>query len=135
MNDGLDALEQDHRQIEMLLDRYFRSGEEPVLHELFDAVALHSTIEDQTLYPEARRIADGGDDLVDRAEGEHAAASALIARALGTPPEDLTPLIAELQRELNEHIGFEERELFPLLRECGIDAAALFDAIEKARAG
>jgi hemerythrin superfamily protein len=134
MTDGLDLLTNDHREVEALFERYRTTRDEPLAREIFDRLTTHAQMEAQALYPDVRRIVDGGDDLVDRAEAEHAAVTALVARALTTPPADLAGLVDRLQHEVAEHVAFEERELFPALRDSGVDADKLGDALERARA-
>jgi hemerythrin superfamily protein len=134
MADGLELLTQDHRDIEALFTRYRESRDEPSVHEIFDRLARHTEMEEQALYPEIRRIVDDGDDMADRAEAEHATVKALIARAVATPPADLAGLVDQLQHDVAEHVAYEEQQLFPGLRDSGVDAVKLGDALQQARA-
>jgi iron-sulfur cluster repair protein YtfE (RIC family) len=85
------------------------------------------------LYPEIRRLVDGGDDLANEAEAEHAAAKLLIARVYETPPADLHDLIDELRTAIEIHVASEENALFPKLRDAGVDAEALGRKLDAAR--
>jgi hypothetical protein len=76
---------------------------------------------------------DGGDDLADVAEQEHAAAKSIIARIDGSTPADLFDLVAELRSEVEHHVESEESELFPQMRESGVDAELLGAELERAR--
>lgn len=42
--------------------------------------------------------------------------------------------MAALRHQVEAHIESEESELFPLLRDAGVDTAALGEALERARA-
>src|SRR4051812_5352984 len=125
MTDLLEALTRDHREVERLFATYADSGDDAVAHEICDALTLHSEVEEQVLYPEVRRFVDGGDDLANDAEAEHAAVRALIARVYEAPPIDLRPLIDELRKNVDHHVESEERDIFPNLRDAGVDLEAL----------
>jgi hemerythrin superfamily protein len=134
MTDGLKLLAQDHGDIEALFARYAASRDEPIAHEIFDRLTAHTAMEEQAFYPEVRRIVDGGDDLADRAQTEHATVTALVVRALATPPSDMVDLVDQLQRDVAQHVAFEEQELFPELYDSGVDAEKLGAALQEARA-
>jgi hemerythrin superfamily protein len=123
--DPFTLLETQHRDTEALLTRAASTGEDATVREACAALTLHAEIEEQVLYPELRRIVDGGDDLADRAASEHAAVRTLIARFSDSPPAELAPLVAEIQQLVRAHVEFEERDIFPELREAPIDASAL----------
>jgi hemerythrin superfamily protein len=133
VTDALQLLMDDHREIDTLFERYEVSADDEVAHEVFDRLALHGAMEHSVLYPEVRRVVDGGDDLVDRAEAEHSAVQEMTAAALGTPPSDLRPLVADLAQRVRAHVEFEEAEIFPALREAGADLDKLGAAMEQVR--
>lgn len=118
-NDPFALLEAQHRDTDALLARAVSTGEEPDVREACEALTRHAEVEEQVLYPELRRIVDGGDDLADRAEAEHAAVRTLIARCYDAPPEDLRPLAGEIHELVTAHVTFEEQEIFPELRNRG----------------
>ena len=134
MADGIELLAEDHREIERLFEHYRSARDDAIAHDILDQLAMHTAIEEQVLYPEIRRIVDGGDDLADRAEAEHAAVKQLVGRALTTPPPDLAGLVEQLRRDVEEHVAYEEQELFPELRESGTDLDALGASLGRARA-
>jgi len=125
MTDLFDGLSRDHREIERLFVTYADGGDELVAHDICDALTLHSEVEEQVLYPEVRRIVDGGDDIANDAETEHAGVRALIARVHESPPLDLRALMDALRRNVASHVESEEHDIFHRLRESGIDAEAL----------
>ena len=49
----------------------------------------------------------------------------IIARMYDSPPEDLRPLMQELERIVTAHVRTEEEQLFPAMIESGVDADKL----------
>jgi hemerythrin superfamily protein len=133
MPDAYDLLAADHREVEELLRRYEESGDDAIAREIADMLTLHAEIEEQVLYPEVRRLVDGGDDLANEAESEHALVRSLIARMIDSPPDDLQSLVREIGDDVAVHVRREEETIFPMMRECGVDAADLGNRLEAAR--
>jgi hemerythrin superfamily protein len=125
MTDIFESLARDHRDVEKLFARYAEIGDDAIAHDICDALTVHAEVEEQSLYPELRRIVDDGDDMANVAEAEHAAVKLLIARIYETPPADLHRVVDELRAAVERHVASEEGDLFPLLRESGADTAAL----------
>jgi hemerythrin superfamily protein len=123
--DGFEYLAEQHREVEQLFRRYAESPDDATVREICAALTAHSVAEEQALYPELRRIVDGGDDLADAAEAQHGVAKTIIARIYDSPPESLGPLVDELERDVTAHVRFEEDELFPAMAESGVDADQL----------
>jgi hemerythrin superfamily protein len=134
MAEGFEMLEADHRDVEARFENYLHDNDDALAREVCRALTAHTAIEEQALYPRLRRYVDGGDDLADRATTEHAAVAALIARIYDSPPASLLDLMTELRRDVEAHVGWEEAELFPSMRDAGVDAAELGAALEAARA-
>ena len=134
MADGFEQLIADHRKVADLFRQYQSDGEDALAHTICDELAVHSAIEERVLYPQLRRLVDGGDDLADTAEAEHATIATLIATIEQTPPEDLHGVMNELQADVEQHVGDEENELFPTMRESGVDAEQLGARLEEAKA-
>ena len=134
MADGFDTLRNEHREIDDLAARYEREHDDTTAYDVCERITIHAHIEEAALYPELRRLVDGGDDLADRAEQEHSVLKTLIAQVYGSPPEELVHLMQRLAEQTREHVDAEESELFPQMLESGVDALALGDALEKARA-
>jgi hemerythrin superfamily protein len=123
--DGFEYLAEQHRELEQLFRRYAEGPDDAIAREICAALTAHAAVEEQALYPELRRIVDGGDDLADDAEAQHGVAKTIIARIYDSPPEDLLPLVEELERDVTAHVRFEEDELFPAMAESGVDADQL----------
>jgi hemerythrin superfamily protein len=133
VSDGFEVLRAEHREVTQLFDRYRQSPDDQLAHTIFDALTLHTQAEERALYPELRRLVDGGDDLADEAEAEHGAVKALIARAYDSPPPDLAPLVQSIRSDVEGHVQREESEIFPEMREAGVDAAQLAERLENAK--
>jgi len=133
VSDGFEVLRAEHREVTQLFDRYQQSPDDQLAHAIFNALTLHTQAEERALYPELRRLVDGGDDLADEAEAEHGAVKALIARAYDSPPPDLAPLVQSIRSDVEGHVQREESEIFPEMREAGVDAAQLAERLENAK--
>jgi hemerythrin superfamily protein len=123
--DGFEFLAEQHREVERLFRRYAEEPDDALAREICELLTAHAVAEERALYPELRRVVDGGDDLADDADAQHALAKTLIARVYDSPPDDLRPLIEELERDVTAHVRFEEDELFPAMAESGVDADEL----------
>ena len=134
MDDGFVWLEQDHRAIEEQFQTFLRDDEPPVLRELCEHLTRHTQMEDAALYPQLRRYVDGGDDLADRAQQEHSVIATMVAELYDSAtPERITELVTRLQAIVAGHVEEEESELFPAMRSCGVDAAALAGELQGTR--
>jgi hemerythrin superfamily protein len=134
MPDGFEMLADDHRTVERLFETYRHDNEDSVVREICEHLTSHASVEEAVLYPTLRRYVDGGDDLADAAEQEHGVVKTLIARIYDSPPDDLLGLVTELRRDVEQHVRSEESDLFPQMREAGVDAERLGADIEAARA-
>lgn len=131
--DIFDSLTADHREVEDLLDRARQGGDPVLVREACDALTRHAELEESVLYPELRRIVDGGDDMANDAAAEHAAIRTLVAQIYEAPPPDLAPILDALHSNVVDHVKIEEHEIFPALRDCGADAAELGRKLDAAR--
>ena len=123
MADGYAELEQDHRSIEEHFQTLASDTESPVVRDLAERITRHSALEEAAVYPALRRWVDGGDDLADRAQQEHAQIATMVSELYqSVTPERLGELVASLQDVVAGHVAFEESEIFPAMRESGVDA-------------
>ena len=131
-DDGFAWLEQDHREIEEQFQEFLRDNEEPVVREVCEHLTRHTQVEEAVLYPALRRYVDGGDDLADRAQQEHSAVATLIAELWqSTTPDRLVDQVTQLRDAVAAHVQFEETELFPAMRSCGVDGARLLADLQQ----
>src|SRR5581483_2126884 len=108
MADGFAILSDEHVKARELFERCLSTQDEAALRELCDALTVHAQLEEQVLYPELRRLVDGGDDYADDAEQEHAAVKVLVERVEIVAPPDLGEVVAEMQRLVEAHAAHEE---------------------------
>jgi hemerythrin-like domain-containing protein len=97
-----------------------------LVEQVCDALKVHLRIEEEILYPAARK-ALGDEDLIEEAEVEHDSAKTLI-RSLGRMrPKDpkYAASFTVLCEYVEHHVKEEEDEMFPKLRRSGIDLRAL----------
>jgi hemerythrin superfamily protein len=124
--DGIEVITTDHRAVEQLFTLIQAATKREdtelrrdlgirITHEL----TVHTTIEEQVLYPAVRRYVDDGDDLADRAVEEHQAVKQLLAKLEGVAPDDndYLPGFRELEQQVSQHVQEEESTLLPALRD------------------
>jgi len=111
--DVTQLLEQDHRKVEGLFAQYDEHHDEAVLAQICDELEIHSTIEEELVYP---RLAELDRELERQAVEEHAEAKDLIAQIRAGDPDTAT-LATQLQHAIQVHVHEEESQTFPLLRE------------------
>jgi ferritin-like metal-binding protein YciE len=116
-------LAEDHRTVMGWFDWYEAEGDPArramVQANILDALWAHMAAEEEIFYPQA--AAKTGDErLVPRAIAEHEVAKKLM-RAIARGEVDAPAAMASLRAEIARHIVEEEGQLFPLVRECGLD--------------
>jgi hemerythrin superfamily protein len=127
-----EALEQDHRMFETLLDRLVDASEEDdddwkeALDQLRYGVIAHAHAEEAVLY-NALREADEGGGVVAHAFLEHAAAETELRAltALKAVDANWTSLAEKLRKDLRHHIEEEESKIFAAARKVFSDEEAL----------
>ncbi len=130
--DGFERLWSEHRDVERQFSRYADRPDDAIAREICEKLTLHATIEERVLYPELRRVGDGGDDLADDAAAEHLMAKMIISRIYDSSPADLESLVRRLERIVAAHVQFEEDSIFPAMNEAGIDVNELAHRLDAA---
>jgi len=120
-------LMEDHRTVMGWFDWFAsekgRNERSQILRNILKALAAHMAAEEDVFYPEAARcIRDPA--LVDRAVREHQHAKAIMARLEGSTDDPAASLVNQLRSEIETHVQEEETQLFPLVRESGMDLYA-----------
>jgi hemerythrin superfamily protein len=121
--DAVAVLERDHREIEELFQAFERSGRAARRRELATRIArelsIHASIEEQLVYPRARRVVDGSskEPQVLVALEEHHLAKVALAEieALPTTAARFDAKVRVLIANVRRHVEEEERELFPAM--------------------
>jgi hemerythrin superfamily protein len=139
--DALQLLMAEHREVKAMFQRFQKladaggKGDERMLlaSQICVALALHTQVEEEILYPAAREALVKDEDIVDEAWVEHAGAKTLIAQ-LKTMTSD-QPLfdarVKVLGEYIDHHVREEESELFPKLRETSLDLEAMGEQIAR----
>ena len=133
MADGYEFLTREHRNVESMFEQYRRQPDDALARRIAEALTLHTAAEEAALYPQLRKYVDGGDDLASEAEYENATVKSQIARLYEAPPTDLAPLVRQIEQNVADHVRREEQEIFPAMRESGVDADGLARALERAQ--
>jgi hemerythrin superfamily protein len=110
-----------HGEIRNLFDAVERcEGEQrrDTFRELVHMLAVHETAEEEVVHPYARRVAEGGAQIVDDRLEEEKQAKELLSRLEGLDPnaEGFMPLLRKLRTAVTEHARTEERYEFAQLR-------------------
>ena len=132
--DALDRLSLGHEQTRALADECRRFARhitgEPAMQEVAEALcrAIHrmAALEEELFFPAARAALEAS-QLVDLAELEHATARQIIRQLQQTDPREARyeALVLALTECVERHSRHEQVQLFPRLRESGLDMDAL----------
>jgi iron-sulfur cluster repair protein YtfE (RIC family) len=130
--DALGLLTRDHRLIEELFAEFERAAAQqldPLARRICKMLRVHTQIEEELLYPIARRTLAGElvATLVGTAEREHAEARESIVRIESMTAEhaEFKATVGMLAEQMARHIEKEEEQLFPPLRGAGLDLVAI----------
>jgi hemerythrin superfamily protein len=117
MPDVTNLIEQEHRQVEALFERFRESGDADVLTKLCDELDAHAAAEEEAFYPVVRDDVPSGKKLANEAKNEHGDARQLIGRIRRTSdPDHVVELVNELEQAVNHHVVDEEKEMLPAAR-------------------
>lgn len=137
--DAIALLEADHREVDGYFEQ-FEAAQDPsekkaLADQICLALKVHAQIEEELFYPAAREKTGDG-DLIDEAIVEHMGAKTLVAQIEAMIPGQ--PLydakVKVLGEQVRHHVEEEETELFPEVRETGLDLEALGAAMAARKA-
>jgi hemerythrin-like domain-containing protein len=137
----IDMLKEDHkrarkafRQFEKLDPEQDAEERRAIVEQTCAELKLHSTLEEELLYPAARDLIKEP-DLVDEAEVEHATAKQLIEQLEHMSSDDAKygATFTVLGEYVNHHIKEEEGEMFPQLEKAKSDWQSLCDEMNSRR--
>jgi hemerythrin superfamily protein len=130
--DAITLLKRDHAEVKKLFDSFEDAEDEEqesTAQQICKLLTIHTTIEEELLYPAAKEaFADEEDkDLVNEAEIEHASAKELISQIEGMDSSDekFAATVKVLNEQIDHHVKEEESELFPKLKKTKLDLDAL----------
>ena len=139
--DALEMLKDDHRQVEALFKEYEQlaggediAAKEVVATEICEKLTVHAQLEEEVFYPAARQVLDK-QEIIDEAEEEHADAKQLIAELEEMSPEDdaYDATVKSLSDAIAHHVEEEESEMFPKLKEAGMETEAVGEQMAERR--
>jgi hemerythrin-like domain-containing protein len=130
--DVIALLKKDHADVKRLFKQFERSEsakeKNALAARICEMLTVHSTCEDEFLYPAARHEFDDVDrELVNEASVGHATAKDLIGQLemMSAGDERFAATMQVLGEYVNHHVEEEEGEIFPRLRTSDLDLKEL----------
>lgn len=144
--DAIEVLTHDHRMVEQLFRDYRAAGGPPggadqrrgVIEVMIRELSKHAALEELLFYPMARQLLPAGAESVDQRLAGHMAIKKLLVDLDGLRPDDdrESELMAQLEREVEQHVRDDEEGLMPRVREAADQQALdeLGQEIDKGKA-
>jgi hemerythrin superfamily protein len=133
--DAVTLLKADHAEVKKLFKAYQKlvnkdadAGErQATAEQICMLLTVHAQIEEEIFYPAAREVLGDEVDLVDEADVEHASAKDLIAQIQSGQPDDdhYDARVKVLGEYIEHHVQEEEGEMFPKVKDAGLDTKAV----------
>ena len=119
-------LMQDHRKVEGLFEQYKKSADASVVKQICTELKVHTTVEEEVVYPVLGSDVPGGKQMKEHAEEEHQEVEQAIKEIikLGYQGPQIDGLMQKVISGVTEHVQEEEGEVFPKMEEA-IDSAKL----------
>lgn len=126
-------LTEDHHKVtamfeafEKLKDGNALARKQALVRKICRELIIHTTVEEEVVYPAARRAIDD-DDLMDEADIEHAGAKALIAQLARMKPtgDHYDAKVKVLSEYIKHHVKEERTDMFPKMRKAKMDLVTL----------
>ncbi|HLM72741.1 MAG TPA: hemerythrin domain-containing protein, partial [Polyangiaceae bacterium] len=122
---AITLLKADHKTVKTLFKQFERLGDnaksekKKIVERIIKELAVHAVIEEQVLYPAARKAAPDSEDTVLEALEEHHIVKWTLSELENMSPdaERFDAKVAVLIESVRHHIEEEEGELFPKIRE------------------
>jgi hemerythrin superfamily protein len=118
-NDPIAMLEEDHRTVEALFERYRSSPGPALVEQICAELSLHASLEEEIVYPVLGSDVPGGGDLQGEAESEHQEVKDAIAEieAMGYADPSVDALMQTIMDSVTHHVEEEETEVLPRMRD------------------
>jgi hemerythrin superfamily protein len=132
--DPISLLEQDHRAVEKLFQRFEKTGDVDIARRICQELRRHNAIEEELVYPLLEEKIDN--DLGRQARNEHRTSKQLVTRIerLRVADGGLRELMAELKAVVLDHVAEEESTVFPKMQaNLERELAALGDEVARRR--
>ena len=115
-----DLLKRDHKKVTGIFDKIEDTTvravktREKLFGQLKEELQVHTEVEERVFYPALQEY-DETRDLIKEARVEHEKVENLLKQieAVARDSRDFNNLIAELKREVKQHVKEEENEIFP----------------------
>jgi hypothetical protein len=122
LTSGHDSLKKQFSEFRLFYLRGERVEAEAVARRICREWTIHTTIEEEIFYPEAR-AAIGDARLVDDANADRAMAKDLVMQILDSAVDDdkYAARVSMFAEYVNHHIREEQEEVFPQARSAGLD--------------
>ncbi len=134
-HDAIALLKADHADVKKCFKSYQKlvtknasaAERKALASEICHMLTVHSQIEEEIFYPASREFLGDDADLVDEADVEHACAKELIAQIESGKPDDMhfDAKVKVLGEYIDHHVREEQDELFPKVKEAGMDTKAI----------
>lgn len=133
--DAIALLKADHAEVKQCFKDYQKLVDseadadmrQPLAQKICALLTVHATIEEEIFYPAARELLEDDASLVDEADVEHASAKDLIAQIESMDADDALydAKVKVLGEYIDHHVQEEQDEMFPKLKEAGMDTKAI----------
>ena len=132
--DAIALLQADHRAVEEIFAAFEQTADDDLeakgtlVRRACEALTVHAMIEEELLYPEANEALEGDAQKdVEEAYVEHFLMKTLIEKFTTLKPgaDGFDATFRVLTENTRHHVKEEESELFPELRQSGLDLNAL----------
>lgn len=137
MMEVTELLHEDHLKVRDLFFQFKKAEEEAekekLVKEILTELHIHSTVEEEIVYPTVEDEAEEGGELVDEAETEHRVVKFLMAELSEMSAEDdqFDAKVLVLCELVDHHIREEEKEMFKKLRESDADLEGLAEQVQE----
>jgi hemerythrin superfamily protein len=113
--DAIALLQQDHRAVEKLFDRFEKTGDAEIARRICQELRLHSTIEEDLVYPVLEQLDSG---LARQSRDDHRETKQLVDRIerLRVADGGLRALVEQLKMAVLEHVAEEETTVLPKMQ-------------------
>ncbi|MCW2802433.1 MAG: hypothetical protein JWN06_650 [Propionibacteriaceae bacterium] len=122
--DAIVILRDDHKEMRRLFREFTAAGENAnakkgeLATKIIEALTVHTYIENETMYPEVRRLLPDLEDDVLESYEEHHVADVLVMELAAMDPthERFTAKMTVLIENVTHHMDEEEQDWFPKVR-------------------
>jgi hemerythrin-like domain-containing protein len=122
--DAIVILRDDHKEMRRLFREFAAAGENAnakkgeLATKIIEALTVHTYIENETMYPEVRRLLPDLEDDVLESYEEHHVADVLVMELAAMEPthERFTAKMTVLIENVTHHMDEEEQDWFPKVR-------------------